>query len=75
MRVLDYRHCSLHDVPGEVFNFERTLEELLVDSNQIQDLPRVSGHIICKVLWPGVLEVQYLSISMSTQYFLSTEYR
>ncbi|XP_052775673.1 leucine-rich repeat-containing protein 7-like isoform X2 [Mya arenaria] len=40
VRLLDYRHCSLHDVPGEVFNFERTLEELLVDSNQIQDLPR-----------------------------------
>ena len=42
VRVLDYRHCSLTDVPGEVFNFERTLEELLVDSNQIGDLPRVS---------------------------------
>lgn len=42
VRTLDYRHCSLTDVPGEVFNVERTLEELLVDSNQIQDLPRVS---------------------------------
>ena len=42
VRVLDYRHCSLTDVPGEVFNFERTLEELYVDSNQIGDLPRVS---------------------------------
>ena len=41
VRVLDYRHCSLTDVPGEVFNFERTLEELYVDSNQIGDLPRV----------------------------------
>ncbi|XP_053395537.1 leucine-rich repeat-containing protein 7-like isoform X4 [Mercenaria mercenaria] len=40
VKVLDYRHCSLNDVPGEVFNFERTLEELLVDSNQIKDLPR-----------------------------------
>ncbi|XP_071117140.1 leucine-rich repeat-containing protein 7-like isoform X2 [Haliotis cracherodii] len=40
IRVLDYRHCSLTDVPGEVFNFERTLEELYADSNQIRDLPR-----------------------------------
>ncbi|KAL3868446.1 hypothetical protein ACJMK2_041253 [Sinanodonta woodiana] len=40
VRVLDYRHYSLTDVPGDVFNFERTLEELYVDSNQIQDLPR-----------------------------------
>ncbi|PVD23056.1 hypothetical protein C0Q70_16318 [Pomacea canaliculata] len=40
VRVLDYRHSSLTDVPGEVFNFERTLEELYTDSNQIRDLPR-----------------------------------
>ncbi|XP_021372189.1 erbin-like isoform X3 [Mizuhopecten yessoensis] len=40
VRELDYRHCSLTDVPSEVFNFERTLEELFVDSNQIRDLPR-----------------------------------
>lgn len=41
--MLDYRHSSLTDVPGDVFNFERTLEELYTDSNQIRDLPRVSG--------------------------------
>ncbi|XP_076440955.1 uncharacterized protein LOC143280209 isoform X2 [Babylonia areolata] len=40
VRVLDYRHSSLTDVPGDVFNFERTLEELYTDSNQIRDLPR-----------------------------------
>ncbi|XP_070194314.1 leucine-rich repeat-containing protein 7-like isoform X2 [Littorina saxatilis] len=40
VRVLDYRHCSLTDVPGDVFNYERTLEELYTDSNQIRDLPR-----------------------------------
>lgn len=40
MRVLDYRHSSLRDVPSEVFNRERTLEELYADSNQIRDLPR-----------------------------------
>ena len=43
VRVLDYRHSSLTDVPGDVFNFERTLEELYTDSNQIRDLPRVGG--------------------------------
>ena len=41
--ILDYRHCSLEHVPVEVFNVERTLEELHVDSNQIRDLPRVRG--------------------------------
>ncbi|KAL8581404.1 hypothetical protein ACOMHN_004289 [Nucella lapillus] len=40
VRVLDYRHSSLTDLPGDVFNFERTLEELYTDSNQIRDLPR-----------------------------------
>ncbi|KAF0305446.1 Erbin [Amphibalanus amphitrite] len=39
VRELDYRHCSLRDVPGEVFTFERTLEELHLDSNQVCDLP------------------------------------
>lgn len=50
VRVLDYRHSSLTDVPGEVFNFERTLEELYTDSNQIRDLPRVS--IVTRNLLP-----------------------
>uniref|UniRef100_A0A2C9JVF7 PDZ domain-containing protein n=1 Tax=Biomphalaria glabrata TaxID=6526 RepID=A0A2C9JVF7_BIOGL len=40
VKVLDYRHSSLHDVPSEVFNRERTLEVLYCDSNQIRDLPR-----------------------------------
>ncbi|KAK3089436.1 hypothetical protein FSP39_003580 [Pinctada imbricata] len=40
VRELDYRHCSLTDVPADVFNFERTLEDLYIDSNQIRDLPR-----------------------------------
>ncbi len=39
--VLDYRHCGLEHMPSEVFNYERTLEELNVDANQIRDLPRV----------------------------------
>ncbi|XP_064624560.1 erbin-like isoform X2 [Lineus longissimus] len=40
VHTLDYRHSSLSQVPNEVFAWERTLEELYVDSNQIRDLPR-----------------------------------
>ena len=35
IRVLDYRHAALTDVPSDVFASERTLEELLLDSNQV----------------------------------------
>lgn len=41
--VLDYSHCSLQQVPKEVFNFERTLEELYLDANQIEELPKVNS--------------------------------
>ncbi|NXT48402.1 LRRC7 protein, partial [Pluvianellus socialis] len=41
--VLDYSHCGLQQVPKEVFNFERTLEELYLDANQIEELPKVMG--------------------------------
>ena len=37
---LDYRHCSLDDVPNEIFAYERTLEILRLDCNNIRDLPR-----------------------------------
>ncbi|NXL91553.1 LRRC7 protein, partial [Alectura lathami] len=39
--VLDYSHCGLQQVPKEVFSFERTLEELYLDANQIEELPKV----------------------------------
>lgn len=42
VRELDYSHCSLEEVPSTVFNHERTLESVKLDSNQIRDLPRVS---------------------------------
>ncbi|NXM87456.1 LRRC7 protein, partial [Oenanthe oenanthe] len=41
--VLDYSHCGLQQVPKEVFNFERTLEELYLDANQIEELPKDSS--------------------------------
>uniref|UniRef100_A0A8C1T6T8 Erbb2 interacting protein n=1 Tax=Cyprinus carpio TaxID=7962 RepID=A0A8C1T6T8_CYPCA len=37
---LDYSHCSLEQVPKEVFSFEKTLEELYLDANQIEELPK-----------------------------------
>ncbi|KAG7170200.1 flocculation protein FLO11-like isoform X2 [Homarus americanus] len=40
IRTLDYCHCSLNDVPSDVFACERTLEELYLDSNQLSELPR-----------------------------------
>ncbi len=51
VRVLDYRHSSLDQVPAEVFNFERTLEELYVDANNIKDLPRVHTIICLKLVF------------------------
>ncbi|XP_074933279.1 erbin-like isoform X6 [Phalacrocorax aristotelis] len=38
--MLDYSHCSLEQVPKEIFTFEKTLEELYLDSNQIEELPK-----------------------------------
>ena len=41
---LDFSHCSLNDVPNDVFVYERTLEELSLESNNIRDLPRQLFH-------------------------------
>ncbi|KAM9590539.1 erbin-like isoform 3-T3 [Morphnus guianensis] len=38
--MLDYSHCSLEQVPKEIFTFEKTLEELYLDANQIEELPK-----------------------------------
>ncbi|XP_007890304.1 erbin isoform X2 [Callorhinchus milii] len=38
--VLDYSHCSLEQVPKEIFSFDKTLEELYLDANQIEELPK-----------------------------------
>uniref|UniRef100_A0AAY4DUA1 Erbin n=1 Tax=Denticeps clupeoides TaxID=299321 RepID=A0AAY4DUA1_9TELE len=37
---LDYSHCSLEQVPKEIFGFEKSLEELYLDANQIEELPK-----------------------------------
>ncbi|XP_071952907.1 uncharacterized protein [Antedon mediterranea] len=38
VKELDFRHCNLNSVPEEVYEFEQTLEELYLDSNNIKDL-------------------------------------
>ncbi|KAJ9582871.1 hypothetical protein L9F63_022783, partial [Diploptera punctata] len=40
VRQLDYQHSMLQDVPPEVFAYERTLEELNLDSNRHIDRSR-----------------------------------
>uniref|UniRef100_A0A8C5C8A9 Scribble planar cell polarity protein n=1 Tax=Gadus morhua TaxID=8049 RepID=A0A8C5C8A9_GADMO len=37
---VDKRHCSLQTVPDEIFRYSRSLEELLLDSNQLKELPK-----------------------------------
>ncbi|XP_033640385.1 protein scribble homolog isoform X11 [Asterias rubens] len=37
---VDRRHGNLSAVPDDVYRYSRTLEELLLDANQIRDLPR-----------------------------------
>ncbi|XP_067294650.1 protein scribble homolog [Pseudorasbora parva] len=37
---VDKRHCSLTAVPDEIYRYNRSLEELLLDSNQLRDLPK-----------------------------------
>lgn len=38
---IDKSHCNLTAVPDDIFRHERTLEELSLEANQIQDLPKV----------------------------------
>lgn len=40
---VDRRHCGLAVVPEDVYRHERTLEDLLLDFNGIQELPPVSA--------------------------------
>uniref|UniRef100_A0ACB8GD06 Uncharacterized protein n=1 Tax=Sphaerodactylus townsendi TaxID=933632 RepID=A0ACB8GD06_9SAUR len=34
------RHCSLVAVPEEIYRYSRSLEELLLDANQLRELPK-----------------------------------
>lgn len=39
---IDRRHSNLIAVPDDVLRYTRTLEELLLDANQLRELPRVN---------------------------------
>jgi protein scribble len=43
---VDKRHCNLIVVPDEILRYTRTLEELLLDANQLKELPKVTGENI-----------------------------
>lgn len=63
---IDRRHCGLTFIPDDVYRHERTLEELLLDYNSLQELPPVStrrgegftdkGWMVCVIFaWGRVL--------------------
>lgn len=53
---VDKRHCSLQAVPEEIYRYSRSLEELLLDANQLRELPKVSGRrsTCCPVRAPAL---------------------
>ncbi|XP_053913045.1 protein scribble homolog isoform X8 [Cuculus canorus] len=40
VEALDRRHCSLQAVPEDIYRYSRSLEELLLDANQLRELPK-----------------------------------
>lgn len=43
-RQIDYvdrRSCQLQEIPDDIYRYEDTLEDLMIDSNMIQELPPV----------------------------------
>lgn len=42
VECLDKRQCNLHMIPEDVLRHGRTLEELLLDSNHIKELSKVT---------------------------------
>ena len=44
MSELDLAHCSLDSVPSDIFAYERTLERLHLECNNIRELPRELFH-------------------------------
>lgn len=41
VQYIDRRHSNLAFIPDEIYRYERYLQELFLDANQIKDLPRV----------------------------------
>uniref|UniRef100_A0A3B3XKE2 Disease resistance R13L4/SHOC-2-like LRR domain-containing protein n=1 Tax=Poecilia mexicana TaxID=48701 RepID=A0A3B3XKE2_9TELE len=40
VETIDKRHCTLNYVPDEIYRYARSLEELMLDANQLRDLPK-----------------------------------
>ena len=40
VEYIDRRHCNLTDVPDDILRYTRCLEELLLDANQLKELPK-----------------------------------
>lgn len=64
VEMIDKRHCSLLYVPDEIYRYGRSLEELLLDANQLRDLPKVSTPACCPnfILY---LRLGVVSVSLS----------
>ena len=45
VEYIDHRHCNLAVVPEDIYRHERSLEELLLDSNGIQEFPPVGSSV------------------------------
>ena len=41
VEIIDKRHHNLTSFPNDVIRYYRTLEELFLDSNQLNELPKV----------------------------------
>jgi len=39
--VVNKSHCGLATVPDDILRYGRSVDEILLDSNQIRDLPKV----------------------------------
>ena len=48
---VDRRHCNLTSVPDDILRYSRSLEELLLDANQIRELPRVKQILLYRFLF------------------------
>lgn len=64
VEYVDKSHCSLNEVPDEVLRYSRSLEELLLDSNNLRDLPKVSNIILSTFL-------RFIYIFFKFDYFFS----
>ena len=70
VEYIDRRHCNLTAVPDDILRYTRTLEELLLDANQLRELPRVSRTIYCCLaswslynVWESCVDLELFSLA------------